>query len=249
MYKILLFTIFLPFFLFSNDTAIFKDFNIKNENTFYLSYMRGGTNWLAYCITELTKIKVLNDNRFKQEISAKKPRIFFAHSIGLLKSSTNTSLEKINKPRNKLVVLVRNYKESFLRNGFTNPKTNNIIKAEVQVYLNNIILYDEWNPKNRLLIYYEDLISDPRSQLLRIASFFKVPTAEVNKFMKNIQSHKTICMSFYDTHRGGSKSRGNDILFHSKQHRQEDLQLWDMHVKNTNPYIYKKYLERFTTKG
>lgn len=136
-----------------------------------------------------------------------------------------------------------------MRNVLDNPKAfEDAIKEETlfDYYAEYLATYDAWDPQNRLLIYYEDLLKSPRQTLKTVLNFFSELEENLDHFMENHEKyrHKTLHsyhQQYLDT--GGSMSKGDDPHFHSK-HLPEKLQKSaDQLLQTKFPVLYARYLQ------
>ncbi len=71
----------------------------------------------------------------------------------------------LKKNQKKLIMLVRNYKESIIRNKIwlkdNLHNSGNYLFQNFDLLLLNPQTYYEWDSDKKLLIYYEDLVSNP----------------------------------------------------------------------------------------
>ena len=112
-------------------------------------------------------------------------------------------------------------------------------------YLPNILFFDKWNSKTKFLIYYEELIKNPK---IIFEELYKILKKEKNSVFINyfdeIKKHELACRQFYEIE-GGSKSN-NDIYFHSKKISNFELEKFDLYIKKNYSEIFKKYLQRYS---
>ena len=108
----------------------------------------------------------------------------------------------------RVLILIRNYKESFVRCDRSHRK--------MKRYFKNLMYFEEY-PKEKLLIYYEDLVTD-FSAMCRILDFMKIPydlsNFDVDSHRKqSFNRYKETAKRPYDS----AKSPLGDVLFHSSK--------------------------------
>ena len=251
--KVLLFFVFWSNLIFSaEDKSEYLWFPSK-PNIILLSYQRSGNTWLRYCLEYLTKRPSLCNhlknkinspigNIIGWEIDKSKSCIWkFHHERNL------TAFGKSDPSRDLLILLVRNYKECIPRqvkrkaNRFNESVFYNLEKA----YLSNISVYEKWNPSNRLMIYYEDLILNPYETLKSVLFFIKDSDVLLNEFIQNYLFHKKESLKIYDVYEIPNKTKGDSIIFHSKFVSDAILQKMDRVVMEKYPLFFRKYLHRY----
>lgn len=254
--------------LFGNGSSFAEDLSSNkmeqnNREIYLLSTPRSGTHWCLYCLCYLLDMKTMS-NRGPLEVdllqefySGDKPIIYHGHN------PKDLWIKKDGDQQDILIVILRNYRECLIRDHGTTKKVLDELQYQAKFnwldgdkahaltnfanhYINNLRCYDLWNPATRLLIYYEDLILDPRATLENALDFFHIENKEylLNKFMDEIDTHKKICLNEYDK-RGGSRSKGKDLLYHTKYIGQRNAILIDNTVKSLFPYYFEKYLKRY----
>lgn len=153
---------------------------------------------------------------------------------------------KLNCSQNKLLLILRNYKECIPRRMKEAENDYNIDllkksildlddsrvkiyrlnnKSGFDLYLEGLIFYDNWEDEStKLLVHYEDLISNPIETLKKVFFFlddkFEIPDdleRTINGFLKD--SLNRYKKKFGPKH----SSDGKDEIFHSKDYPLEDL--------------------------
>lgn len=228
----------------------------------FLSFERGGTHWGLYCLCKVLdkrdafycKNSVIDifDGEFKNHSDG---WIYAAHCPNDLKIAENSN--------DILIVLVRNYRENLIRNFIemdfimakleqekkhlwldTDPKKTRTFPNHH--YFNILRCYDQWDPKKRFLLYFEDLADYPEEILKKVMKFLGAEDKKENlmQFLEKITYHRINCMqkSF-----AGSDIcySGTDRLFHSKKIGLENCRKIDKEIKTSFPYYFDKYLKRY----
>jgi hypothetical protein len=263
MKKFLLTLITLPFLLFSESPEIL-----------FLSTQHTGTHLSLYCLCNLLGKRVIfnrgpaQDTFFEEELikfnNFKKEFIYASHN------PKDLWIKKDGEKKDILIVVLRNYRECLLRNHKTFQGAINEIKTEASYnwankfkalsltsnhnhYFNNLRCYDFWDPDKRFLIHYEDLILNPEKVLIELAHFLNVNEEILNNFLENFDYHKKFCLEYYDTRfsKSGdiSKSKGKDVLYHSKKLGFDKCVTIDSLAKELFPDLFDKYLKRYEIKN
>lgn len=215
------------------------------------SYPRSGSCWVRYIVNELMGWEHSNSpstrlipNR-KTVYEDPSPQNFCAkiHSINLWKQGPYIDFEK-----DKLIVLIRNYKECIVRNNRGKDKYN-IYKAiliqpedDLNIsYIHPIIFYQAFTKNRKLLLYYEDLMKDPNKYIWQIADLLNVDPTD---FLKNIEKHKRISHNNHPTN-SKNETRGEKEFHYIYELGKEKAEEWDNMFKQRYPELYYTYLVRY----
>lgn len=151
------------------------------------------------------------------------------------------------KPHDKLIMLVRDYRECITRHLYSEK----IVSAEMigklmgrefavrdraSQYIENLVLFDLCQ-NDKYIIYYEDLIKYGKKEFRKLSSF-------VNRDCEFLEWQKESDKSRqnYDA----PSMSGNDIDYHKQ--RIEDVGIMENLMRQTNKYIFDKYLSRYEQK-
>ncbi|MDX8431232.1 MAG: sulfotransferase domain-containing protein [Candidatus Algichlamydia australiensis] len=213
-----------------------------------LSYFRSGTCFFVYSLTQLTGRtweknvlpKWVTQLKDPENAASEKPPFFHQHHC--------INLKKLNPQRDKLIFLLRNNKENLIGR-FGPEKFENLFHSlvknnglpEATTYYRNIAAFDLWNPKNRLLIYYKDLIQNPEEVFERALHFLGEDFSRWDNFIENFEEHRAYCHN-----KRGGRTGGKFIHF-SNQVPRDRLIAYDEKVEKTYPRLYEKYLKPFET--
>ncbi len=212
------------------------------DNVVLLSYPRSGNSWMRY---------------------------IFKHMIGdvnLVSRHGFIYSEYEKELYFKLILIIRNYKECLPRHLIYRNKASLIKKGElfgldilinksttlppyfgsIESYMHNIKVYDNWN-SDKILISYEELITDPKKTLKRIHNFFKEKREDgFVKFMTNYQKHKETSVNEYGDR---SWTKGNAPICHSRNCSSQERVKIDDYIKSINNDLYQKYLSQYREKA
>jgi len=216
----------------------------NGPKTFLLSYPRSGNTWMRYCLEYHTKRPTLtpyNPDPMNRplgwlagfELDCTKPPIQKIHIM-----------EKYNKEVDTVILLIRNPKEAFKRQGGGITLTKEIFKRDPLLF-DNIALYDSWNPHKRILVYYEDLLKDPKGTMERVLDFLQEPYTKIPEFLANYELHQQKAIEIY---KPGSRTKAKDLLFHSRgmtagHRKQIDQWLEELYPMQWNLYLKHKFGE------
>lgn len=218
-----------------------------------LSYPRSGNTWYRYCVEALTKRKT---HGYLQDDSGHFDKNHLGSYVNLGVNDDGPDIltkrhavEDLNKPVEKLILIVRNYKEVLIRHrrdSWNSAFDLNFLESSCvgqnssMNYLTMIEYFDRFNgPK--LIVYYEDLITNLRSVLIETSIFLQEGGENIENFLASIKEHKENSLKIY----GGSQTKGNSTTHHSKVLTKEQKVNWDSFVESYNPEIFKKYLTRY----
>ena len=148
-----------------------------------------------------------------------------------------------------MIFMVRDYKEAILRHQLFEEEATPEKVADIALnkeYAEGIEIYDSW-PNRKTHIYYEDLITEPRRTLVKLADFIGCERVVYEKFMSNYEDHKTKSISLYSSSLGPSITGGNKKDHHKFRLSYEDRIESDRLVREGIPILYEKYLTRYVT--
>lgn len=253
--KHILFTfVILPGFLFAAFDFSHPE-SIENLEIL-LTKERSGTNWTIAILQILTRKPVaLFDesknvtNRLKLELDNTKSPLYRTHDV-------LPGMRKIDPSKNKLLMTLRNYKECVFRKN-KNPMQfyNDVIseRGSFKHYIDNLRFFDSWsNEETKHLIYYEDLITEPRENITHLLNFFDENTDNLDDFFNHYDYWRDLVMASYDKqHKVTTKrmvsSNGDKTIFHSVEIPLFLQKKIDKHIKEHYPELWKKYLSRYET--
>lgn len=208
-----------------------------------------GSHWLMYCIQNLAHIPIYAKskpwNYLDEAITPNRQNsaIYFDHN-GFIDRS-------VNSKTNRLVVVVRNYRECLLRVVKVRGLHLNYLFCKndlYEEYLAFIRLFHRWDPKMRLLIRYEDLIANPKATLKEVLDFYGLDDSRLDTFMTNFHAHKQRSLAFYNQHQGAKRSaisNGNHLQYHSQALTPKQCRIIDQRMKYLSNALWKKYLSQY----
>jgi len=159
-----------------------------------------------------------------------------------------------NAQKDKLILLLRNYKESCCKTPFykRHRKAGNLpgLESNCVKYYQNIKCFDRWNPENRFLVRYEDLLERTEETLREVLAFLEVPVdeAKMRAFFapQNLKKHQERCLYLTRVLNGSSTvSRGSGIHYHSSLAAEGILDAIDRIFERYSPGLFHRYLEGY----
>lgn len=257
MNRFCFFLTFLPALLFSNIEQYgprVEPFKILTDEsgakTFLLSAPRSGFHWFAYVINRLTD-RYVNPggnlflyNRLATPFTYEKAPILFFHSSQHFQKSYNPALDKI-------ILLVRNYKENLIRNFGQYKRIKDAIDSgfdhnEAFDLISHLEFFEAQPENQRLLVYYEDLIARPEETYEAILDFLGEDKSRISSFLEHLTEHKQYVINLYNSKwYGPSRTEGNLAKKHSEKLTQGQLNHLDQLIEAMNPELYHKYLSHY----
>jgi hypothetical protein len=221
---------------------------------FLYSYPRSGNTWLRYIIEKLTEYRTKGYNSnvgFEQGILKKTGSDKIVHKRHGLPSDERIG-KGINDTKDKLILIVRDYKNVIVRhninkisnidNIFYSQTTGNNTNGLDYIYL--LKMYQQWNESNRFLIYYEDLLKGDEklnSIIKSLCSFLESEDCDciVDDFINEYDFHKKQSINIYNT---TEQSLSKENTQHKDQISKEMLTKWQDHIVNDFPSIHEDFL-------
>ncbi len=206
------------------------------------SYSRSGTNWLRYIIETLTDLPTPGS---KRRIRGDKYAVDRAHQA-----------YKVMHKHVAVILVIRDYRECLIRHNRDLWKQirdvvpflefDGKIEQPNHWYIKNIEAFDKFSGK-KMLIYYEDLQTDPEPTIRRVADFFSVDQAKVDDMIAHLDEHYEASVSSYTKSGHDSFTAGTKRMdYHSKSNlTPEQINEFDDYYFNNYPKLAKKYLARY----
>ncbi|MFY0687803.1 MAG: hypothetical protein JXQ90_11590 [Cyclobacteriaceae bacterium] len=163
--------------------------------------------------------------------------------------------ERINR-YSKAILLIRNYKECLIReHSIETIRSYDIldrfladdsINFSASTYGRNIRAFDEFD-KPKLLLYYEDLITNKAENLRSISDFLELSKSKTEEFIENLEQHSSKAVSLYKNvnHDSATAGDANKLVYHSNLLNKQELQTIDNYYKTGFADIFNKYLTRY----
>lgn len=208
-------------------------------------YPKSGNTWTNYIC--LTLLGVDFDNIHTQN-----------EWPGVYRKTHAVREDEVFDKNNLLITPVRDYKECIIsyRAGHSIDKLVKHIgsfKPGVMNYIRPLEIHDSWPEERRLMIYYEDLITEPYNSIYKLSDFIIREKVASNyagtNFIYKIHDHKKRCLSHYNGDCQESKSDGNHVDFHKNILSEKEKMEWDEAIKRIHPILFEKYLTRYALKN
>ena len=217
----------------------------KKPKTFLLTAPKSGTNWMAYSLMQLTKQPFMyispqiRNVRILQCTNIKDDAFICAHLPSIVLNQNQNTVS------DKLIVLVRNYFEELISLWGDYKQTfKSAMSTSKHNYFDILNLYDAWNPNQRILVYYEDLMTDYEGEMKRVLDFLG-SEAGLQDFLDHYERYREESMQRYTF---GIQSGGADLLYHSRNVPLVWLVQLENFFKKKYPYLWNKYLTRYAVK-
>jgi hypothetical protein len=236
--------------------------NIKGE-LFVYATVRSGSTWTCRVLQLLTDRpmnytdipSIPGPSLYGRKLDMNKPHIY---------KSCNSAkrMQKIDQDKNKLILILRNYKECILRQLKSSYVNNKNPQKELlklvekneglfRSYMEKIEVFESWkNPETKYLVYYEDLIINPEKVITRLLEFVGDDPSNLDEVIDNYDYFKQKSLESYN--RGhklvGTSSYGDKALHHSKKISKSLLQKIDNSANEQYPRLFNKYLLRYKEK-
>jgi len=235
----------LPYSLlaFVFDRYRYKNRNVTNGYGLYdlpllVSFQRSGTNWTRYVIEFLTKRrtpghpKLVETGRFVIDRAHEGYAVMHKHK--------------------RVILVLRDYKECIIRDRGREFDSARSVEAflrnsdGVEQYCKNIEAFDR-HRGDKLLIYYDNLLTNPELEIKKIAAFFDAPQERFEELLERLDYHKKQSIAFYELNKksitGGAQSK---LKWHAAQKLDDAGQAaFDSYFEKRLKNLYKKYLSRY----
>lgn len=209
-------------------------------------------------LTYFEKIKDANWN--KQKMNETRNRaIIFNHAPAWV------HLNEAKPSQDYLIVIVRDYHECITKHvAFKNQKNEsfdaetilkwfrnipnfvapeNCFESDKVHYMNILRCYDKWNPQKRVLVYYEDLLTDFESTMRECIEKLHVPHPHLEEFLLQKEERLEECRESY---RWGETASNGDLKFHQEKWLTPEIAVEiDAILERKFPYFCRTYLKRY----
>ncbi len=240
----------------------------------FLSYPRSGAYWSLYCLNHVLNREVIYNRGIDEERISQHsggPSDAADDFNGYIYGAHHPNglwIKKDGEKHDILIVMVRNYRECMLRHLGSVENVNYYLEVESiyswfdhhgsrnraflnhkDHYINVLRCYEFWDPSKRYMIFLEDFLKDPMPILIDIMQMLGVmPAEDTWHFFDYLEDHKRNCMKLYEA-KGGSQSKGRDMLYHSKRVGLHGCKKIDGSMEGLFPHYFNKYLSRYKIKS
>lgn len=183
---------------------------------YLLAYPRSGSSFFRYCLGYLTESKPMQpqghceidhllEKYYKKEPYIKKFHSPFEFSTRLsIKQNKGNKLALLHRDPLENIIsyavsgehpnqknLSEDYLDKFVNKTITND--NYTFNKYFRLYLENVNYYRQWNFE-KTVVSYENLMLNPKEELLKHCDFFGYTKERVEEFMVNIEHHKSLML-------------------------------------------------------
>lgn len=236
---------------------IICDISTLSAQTFLYSIPRSGSHFFIYSMGYLTlkpftNIDLLKEGRnadmnspfanpFKLDIDPQLPPL-------LVRTHSKESIDKIRSNQDKLILILRNPLEVIIaEKKMKSDPDREITEHDLNKYIEYITYFDKWPKDRRLLLYYEDLIDNPREVFDKALTFLNHKKNRLDPFIDRIDYFRNLARQKYSAH-----FPHNPVQSSGLAHHRYDLANW----KKTHnqiislfsrkyPRLYQDYLKRY----
>lgn len=239
------------FALFLLSFTIFRSSNAESrfDQIIQLSSGGAGSHLLNLYIAKIldTDVNVLSSKGVKpyKRINDK---FSLSHNEALptfMRSHNPGAIDQNEK--NLLIVLVRDYKEVFFHK-LSNcsekcyKENGRHFPSFIENYFDILSFYDNWE-KDKVMVYYEDLITDPVAALTPIFEALEIIDSSLND---KIEATYRLSKEIFQIYPGSAYSRGKSLHFHSEKRSLELIKKMDAKVAVIYPDLFEKYLTQYS---
>ncbi len=221
------------------------------KKIFLLSYPRSGNTLMRYCLEFLTQRA-----SFYRWSSLNMDRPI-ADTTGFPIDTTKRPIEKVHRKREMvgftnedcLIFLLRDPIETLVREiGSDNflmlikgVKPPAPIFSHYSLYFDNLKIFSEWKEENKILVYYEDFLREPRKTLQRVLTFLGDSDEKLDELMERFDEHKKRALEVYNM----SESQGKDLHYHAKKLTLEEREEIQGFIQEKYKDLWHLFLERY----
>jgi hypothetical protein len=225
------------------DGNVFYGYGLY-DRPLLVSYSRSGTNWIRYIIEYLSG----RPTPGQQRLFKGKPKEFFI-------DRAHCGFEVMHQYK-RVMLVIRDYRECLLRhNQALWARINNVntfledmtVKHPPVWYIQNIRSFDAFTG-DKLVLYYEDILSDPSSQIPELCEFLGFSRNSCNKFLEDLPAHAKKSVNAYTatTHTSETKQNPTNFNFHASKNLTPAQRIaFDEYYRKQYPDLFEKYLSRY----
>lgn len=214
-----------------------------------LSLPRCGSNWVRYWFEYFS-----NENTSEKNILVEKNHWGekrTTNTIATLYKRHKLSQEDIEgRDIQKLVLIVRDYRECFVRHCVGKKFARRI--GRMKDFTDNLYTYESFKGE-KMIMYYEDFVADPKTYMKQFLDFVNVKSEWSDI---DIAEHRDLSVKLYET--GGSEKVGtqtkgapsltkgkSDFKFHQQELDDETKQLLEEWFQKEHSEIFANFLNRY----
>ena len=221
----------------------------RRDRARLITYSRSGTNWLRYVIELLSGRPTPGHERLHGGDDFVIDRAHEGYRVA-------SEYERI-------ILVVRNYKECLVRHSIDEWKANKDGSHRLDVtsflddqsgrqppawFIENLRTYHEF-PGDKLLLYYEDLMTEPETELRRLIEFLDLPRAGVDDLFAHLDEHRRRSVELYRQNQVSYTEGDADKLSHHSESLLSDAEkrAFDAYYAERHPELFRRYLSRYAT--
>lgn len=183
-------------------------------------FPRSGNTWVRYIIQAFTTAIVHKNHEYKNMFS-------------------------IN---NVLIFCIRNYKECITRH--KRARTFEDFEKPLSNYMKLLNMFDSFKGTQKIIVYYEDLMDDPKTIIPSFTRFFDERfNYDFDCFMENYELHQQESLKVYKQYTGSSHEekdwKPEHTIVHSEHLTKEVKMTLDNYLIVNHSELSKKYLKRY----
>ena len=221
-----------------------------DDRVVLVSFRRSGLNWVRYCIELFSNKRTPGKLRL---IKFGYPIIQRTHDVDCFDLEQYRDIDRYKNRDihgyegcnfydeegrqvfSKMVLLLRDYRESYVR-------AAKMDKSRMSEYVSNLKAYHNF-AGDKILVRYEDLIKD-FSEMEKILDFIKIKRSS-KKF--DLECHRKKSIAKYDkTNKSYTKDNVLDFSYHAKTLDQKQIDEIDMYMEEITPKdVYNEYLRSY----
>ena len=215
----------------------------RYELPILVSYSRSGTNWIRYFIEYCSRQPTPGQTRLFEGTNYIIDRAHCAFPV----------LHRYARA----ILVIRDYRECLLRHNRPSwLATRNVstfledesLKQPCSWYIRNIEAVDAFNGE-KLVLYYEDLMTAPEDPFRKLGAFLGFPETTVTDFVEHIDDHFRASVKLYTSVSHASHTSSTRSTNAHAKALLSDAQVveFDDYFREHYPELAQKYLRRYFT--
>ena len=216
----------------------------RYDRPLLVSYSRSGTNWVRYIVESLSGLPTPGATRVVAGDDYVIDRAHRGFSV----------LDRYGK----VMLLIRDYRECLLRHlpdawrysasvvEFLESRT---AAQPPAWYIRNLAAFDRFDGE-KTLVYYEDLIRHPETQIPAIVAFFELPDSGISEFLDDLAAHRLRSLEAYGSNQVSVTAGVPEALSHHADTILDEAQRseFDDYYRQRYPHLWSEYLSRYKTR-
>lgn len=232
--------------------------------TYLLSFPRSGSHWVRFIVEWFSGCPTLgctdnpDDTPICQRDIQGSPLRHVNPQAAFILEFGHRNFQVTDDGRNRLLFLLRNYKECVTRHyELTVGQVENRkgifgwgfpldfkMRQLLGWYLDSVRLFHSWKGE-KCFLYYEDLMSEPRGTIAKMLNFLKLDDeSKKASFFERYEEYFDAVLRMGGRGWDGSASGGRELVFHQKKLPDKAWRKVDSWIKRQGPDLIP-YLERY----